>query len=145
MNDSRRTFCAASLPALLTVLAAREALAAPAPTLDSFALPFAQMKEQGHGPSTFRAITNGVTASGEHIEIHETELQPGASPHPAHRHKHEEFMLIVKGNLEVTIDGTSTVLNSGSAAFMKSNSLHHVRNAGQDIVQYFVVGTGMDA
>ncbi len=103
------------------------------------------MKAQDHGASTFRPIADGITAAGTRVEVHETQLQPGAEPHPPHRHKHEEFLLMVNGEVEVTIDGQSTVLTAGSAGFWKSNSLHHARNVGQDVAQYFVVSVGEDA
>jgi quercetin dioxygenase-like cupin family protein len=48
---------------------------------------------------------DGVTHTGEHLEVHETTLAPGGSPHPPHRHKHEELFLIIKGSLAVTIEG----------------------------------------
>ncbi len=148
MSASRRSFCAVSIPALLAIaecLQATEAQATPGEPLQSFTKPFRDMQAQTHGASTYRGICDGLTASGARVEVHETELQAGAEPHPPHRHKHEEFILIVKGNIEVTIDGKTSTLTGGSASFWKSMALHHMRNIGQDVAQYFVVAIGTDA
>lgn len=155
MSVDRRLFCAASLMAAfgsqpaafgsqVAALGAQTGEAAEK-RLNSFAEPFAAMKVQDHGTSTFRAICDGMTVAGARVEVHETTLNPGAEPHPAHRHKHEEFLLMLKGEVEVMIDGKSTVLGPGSCGFWKSMSLHHARNVGQDVAQYFIVSVGTDA
>ena len=147
MTANRRTFCTSSLAGLLTLAGAPAALAAPASEkpLESFAEPFSRMRAQDHGASTYRPICEGITAVGARVEVHETTLNPGAEPHPPHRHKHEEFLMMVKGQVEVTIDGASTVLGPGSCGFWKSMALHHARNIGQEVAQYFVVSVGTDS
>lgn len=147
MSASRRTFCTGSVPALLgfvELFQSMHAAATPA-ELQSFTTTFESMKAQNHGASTFRAICDGTTATGVRAEVHETQLESGAEPHPPHRHKHEEFLLIMKGTVETTIDGKSATLTPGSVGFWSSMSLHHLRNIGPDTAQYFVVSIGNDA
>jgi mannose-6-phosphate isomerase-like protein (cupin superfamily) len=74
--------------------------------------------------------------------VHETILAPGSEPHPPHRHEHEELFLLMKGSVAVTIDGKTTTIGPGSAAFVHSNELHGVRNPGPEKAQYFVVAVG---
>ena len=79
------------------------------------------------------------------MEVHETTLAPGSSPHPPHHHKHDEMFLMSKGSLEVTIAGKTTVIGPGSAAYVHSEEVHGVRNPGTVDAQYFVVATGTES
>jgi quercetin dioxygenase-like cupin family protein len=98
---------------------------------------------KSNGKNASRPILDGMTHSGDHLEVHETTLSPGSSPHPPHRHEHEELFLMMKGTLAVTIDGKTTVIGPGAAAFVHSGELHGVRNPGDEDTQYFVVATGV--
>jgi quercetin dioxygenase-like cupin family protein len=131
-----------SLFLAVPVLAASAALADSQP-LGSFATPFNQLPVKSNGKNTSRPILDGMTHSGDHLEVHETTLAAGNSPHPPHRHEHEELFLMMKGTLAVTIEGKTTVIGPGAAAFVHSGELHGVRNPGTEDTQYFVVATGV--
>jgi len=131
-----------SLFLAVPVLAASAALADSQP-LSSFATPFDQLSVKSNGKNTSRPILDGMTHSGDHLEVHETTLAAGNSPHPPHRHEHEELFLMMKGTLAVTIEGKTTVIGPGAAAFVHSGELHGVRNPGTEDTQYFVVATGV--
>ena len=140
MDSTRR-----SLFAALPMLAVSAAFAADSSQqLRSFIKPFGQLPAKSNGGNTFRPILDGVTHTGEHLEVHETTLAPGGSPHPPHRHKHEELFLMTKGNLAVTIEGKTKVIGPGAAAFVHSGELHGVHNQGDQDAQYFVVATGVN-
>jgi quercetin dioxygenase-like cupin family protein len=91
-----------------------------------------------------RRILKGKTHSGYQIEMHETDLAPGAMPHPAHHHAHEEVFLVREGTLEVTIAGRASRLGPGSVAYVASNEEHGVRNVGPTHAQYFVIALGTE-
>jgi quercetin dioxygenase-like cupin family protein len=137
--DFNRRFLIWTIPAL----AASEAFAADSKPLSSFMTPYDQLPAKSNGKSTTRPILDGLTHSGDHLEVHETTLTPGSSPHPPHRHEHEELFLMMKGNLAVTIEGKTTVIGPGAAAFVHSGELHGVHNSGNEDTQYFVVATGV--
>jgi quercetin dioxygenase-like cupin family protein len=138
MDTTRRTLCL-SLPALaITALAADN----PGAPIASFAKPFETLPIHYNGANLSRSILDGTTHSNDHMEVHETTLAPGSSPHPPHQHPHEELFLMMKGTLAVTIAGKTTEIGPGSAAFVHSGELHGVRNSGTTPAQYFVVAIG---
>ncbi|MDI3254748.1 MAG: cupin domain-containing protein [Bacillota bacterium] len=141
MDLSRRALCQA-LPLLLGPFAWAADNNQPIP---SFAKPFDQLPVHTNGANASRPILNGVTHAGVHLEVHETTLAPGAMPHPSHHHVHEELFLISKGTVEVTIQGKSTTIGPGSAAFIHSGEEHGIRNTGQGPAQYFVVAIGEES
>jgi quercetin dioxygenase-like cupin family protein len=139
MDSVRRSFCL-TLPAFCTAFA----WGADGPSLPSLVEPFDSLPVKQNGPNSSRAILDGETHAGVHLEVHETVLAPGSSPHPPHSHQHEELFLIMRGQLEVTIAGKTTVIGPGSAAFVHSGELHGVRNPGHEDAQYFVVAVGKE-
>lgn len=141
MNPSRRTMCQA-LPLLLAGFGNRAWGADE--TLASFAKPFSELPMTRHGQNESRPILKGTTHAGCPLEAHETTLAPGAEPHPPHHHEHEELFLLERGTVTVTINGKSTVLGPGSAAFIHSGEVHGLRNTGQEPAQYFVVAIGAE-
>lgn len=138
-NAGRRTF----LQAIPMLLAASSTFASETSALGSFIKPYGDLPVKQNGQNQSRPILDGLTHSGDHLEAHETTLAAGGSPHPPHRHEHEELLMMVSGTLAVTIEGKTAVLGPGGAAFFHSNDLHGVRNPGPEIAQYFVVATGV--
>lgn len=137
---SRRQLCL-----LAPALAAGTALMAEEPSLKSHAYRFEDLPAKTGKTSTFREILKGKTHEGCPLEIHETDLAPGAMPHPPHHHAHEEMFFIRQGVVEVTIAGKTTRLGPGSAAFIASNDEHGLRNVGSTQAQYFVIEIGTGA
>lgn len=134
MDSGRRSFCLA-----VPFLALPSAFAADPQSLSSFIKPFADLPVKESNGNASRPILDGTTYASHHIEVHETTLAPGNSPHPPHRHEHEELFLMVSGTLTVTINGKTASIGAGSAAFVHSNELHGVHNDGSQAAQYFVL------
>jgi mannose-6-phosphate isomerase-like protein (cupin superfamily) len=144
--DSTRRMLFQSLPLGLAVLAADPAAwGAADQAIASFAIPFDKLPAKSGAGHVTRAICNGQTHSGAHLEVHETTLSPGAAPHPPHHHVSEEMFLVSRGTISVTIAGKRTDLGPGSAAFVHSGEEHGVHNPGPDPAQYFVVAIGAEA
>lgn len=114
------------------------------PTLASGTFPFSdlQPRQNANGSGEVRNIVQGTTPTGEQVEVHETALRPGGTPHAPHRHKHSEFWLIREGTVEITINGRAYKLGPGSAAFAASNDEHGIKNVGDVLATYFVVAIG---
>ena len=87
----------------------------------------------------FRALVDTVTANLSRLEIHVTTLAPGKSPHPAHRHAHEELMILRSGTLEVLQNEATRRAGPGAVIFEASNELHGLRNPGPDSASYVVI------
>lgn len=140
MPINRRDVCSL-LPA---VLLSGGLISAESPVLSSVAFPFSDLKAHAtdNGSGEIRSIIKGSVPTREQVEVHETTLHPGASPHPPHRHKHSEFWLIREGIVEITINGQGHQLGPGSAAFAASNDEHGIKNIGSVPATYFVVAIG---
>jgi mannose-6-phosphate isomerase-like protein (cupin superfamily) len=57
-------------------------------------------------------------------------LDPGASPHPPHRHPEEEFLIIADGTGEIECGGRVTKVGPGDIMYCAGNVLHGVTNTG---------------
>src|SRR5215472_9154225 len=137
MKYSRR-----NLATWLSVAAAGSAMAQPSKRLPSTAIRFEDMPVKTNGAAKTHAILDGETHSGFPLEVHETELAVGGSPHAPHQHVHEEMFLTQEGLLDVTVNGNTTRLTPGSVFYVNSNELHGVKNPGPNGNRYFVVALG---
>jgi quercetin dioxygenase-like cupin family protein len=86
-----------------------------------------------------RSLLDTATTTLERLEVHQTSLAPGGSPHPPHRHLHDEMMLVERGTLEVTQEGVVKLAGPGSLIFQSSNELHGLKNVGTDTALYWVI------
>ena len=58
-------------------------------------------------------------------------LDPGAMPHPPHRHPEEEFLIIADGTGEIECDGQVTQVGPGAIMYCAGNVLHGIVNTGK--------------
>jgi quercetin dioxygenase-like cupin family protein len=139
---SRREF-AALLPAAVvaTAAASSQVQAAPA-VLKSTTYKFEDLPVREGATSKGRNVFDGATHSGFHIDMHLTELLPGKMPHGAHKHEHEELLMIREGSLEVTIEGKVTTVGPGSVVYVASNEMHGWKNVSDKSAHYFVMALG---
>jgi quercetin dioxygenase-like cupin family protein len=127
---------------VLPAIAASTARAQQSKRLLSKAIKFEDMPVKVSGENKSRAILDGETHSGFPVEVHETELPAGGSPHAPHQHIHEEMFLVQEGLLDVTLNGKSSRLTAGSVFYVNSNELHGVSNPGPQRNRYFVIALG---
>jgi mannose-6-phosphate isomerase-like protein (cupin superfamily) len=119
--------------------------AAPPQPIASGAYPFDKMPVTKGPASEMHEIFAGKIATGELVEVHETILPAGGSPHPPHHHLHSEMWLVREGTVEFTVDGTVYQIGPGSAGFAASMTEHGIKNAGTTPAIYFVVAVGPGA
>jgi mannose-6-phosphate isomerase-like protein (cupin superfamily) len=58
-------------------------------------------------------------------------LDPGASPHPPHRHAEEELLIIASGDGEIECAGVTTAVGPGAIMYCAGNTLHGITNTGK--------------
>lgn len=138
MKYSRR-----DLRLLIPVIAAANA-AAQKPVLASKAYRFEDLPARGADKMRSRQMFSGKTHTNCTVDLHHSELAPGAAPHPPHQHAHEEVLLIREGTLEVLVAGVTQTLGPGSVVFFASNQKHGWHNPGSQAAQYFVLALGDD-
>ena len=85
-----------------------------------------------------RRVMSGTLPTGEFIEIHETVLPAGKTPHASHKHPNSEWLFIQSGKLEYDNDGTLLPVGPGDIIFSASNVTHGLRNVGTTDGSYIV-------
>ena len=152
-NLNRRDLCVAlSAFAAMGSVSAEAQAPVPAPSLpgentllksQTFAFDKLPAHKSENGVS--RPVIQGVLATGEAVELHETTLLPGHMPHPAHKHRHSEFMMIREGLLEFDNDGVKERVGPGGVIFAASNVMHGLKNIGETPANYFVSAIGRES
>ena len=57
-------------------------------------------------------------------------LDPGASPHPPHRHPEEEFLIVADGTGEIECGGKVSRVGPGAMMYCAGDVLHGITNTG---------------
>jgi mannose-6-phosphate isomerase-like protein (cupin superfamily) len=87
---------------------------------------------------TQRPVMSGTLPTGEFIEIHETVLPAGKTPHPPHHHPNSEWLFIQNGKLEYNDNGKIVPVGPGDIVFSASNVSHGLNNVGTTDATYIV-------
>lgn len=64
-------------------------------------------------------------------------LDPGATPHPPHRHPEEETLIIAEGTGEIECDGKITQVGPGAIMYCAGNVLHGITNTGKEPLTFY--------
>ena len=140
MSRTRREFVVSSVMAAVAARAfAQEQSSKAKLPIASQAVAFdqIQVRTAEDGRET-RPCLDGLTPNVQ-LEMHQTKLPPGKSPHPPHRHPHDELFLMRSGTVTVTIAGKSTTIGPGGFVIVTNNDEHGVKNTGTVPAEYFVV------
>ena len=64
-------------------------------------------------------------------------LDPGATPHPPHRHPEEEFLIIASGTGEIECAGVTSQVGPGAIMYCAGNTLHGITNTGTTPMTFY--------
>ena len=87
-----------------------------------------------------RKIFEGESHHFKYLKIHATTQFPGAKPSKAHANEDAEECIIVKeGQMKITIEGKSKILNSGGVILLMPQQMHSIENVGDTNLTYYVM------
>ena len=87
-----------------------------------------------------RKILEGVAPHLEYLEIHSTTQYPGAKPGKAHATAdREECIIVTEGQMKVTIEGESKILDPGGVFLLMPSHMHSIENVGETNLVYYVM------
>jgi quercetin dioxygenase-like cupin family protein len=138
MNITRRDFAVAAASVLITATVAAFAQTPAKPVMHSCVFNWNSLKAEPTKTGEWRRVFDAPTPTLENFECHITTLNPGESPHPAHRHADEELMIIKEGTLEAVQNDRTNRVEAGGIIFEASNELHGLRNIGTNRATYYV-------
>lgn len=78
-----------------------------------------------------------ATAMFERFEMHVSTLDAAITNHQTHTHRAEEFVLIIKGEVEMQIGEAWHKASAGDVIFLASEIPHALRNIGNEQSEYF--------
>ena len=93
----------------------------------------------------FRKTTKGgtrqfmrrPTATFSELEMHTTTLNENIASHAEHVHESEEVILVIKGEVEESINDIQYKTGTGSLILLMNNDSHGIRNIGKGECEYF--------
>jgi len=71
------------------------------------------------------------------LEMHVTTLNEGVKSHGEHVHDAEEIILVIKGEVEESINGTQYKVGPGSLMLLMDDIPHGIQNVGKGQCEYF--------
>jgi len=103
----------------------------------SFMLEWNDLAASNTGKGYRRDFFNRPTSQLGQFEMHTTALNAGEESHPPHTHVQEEIILVLRGQVEMFIEGDRYKANAGDIIFLPSRVAHGLTNIGADQCEYF--------
>jgi (S)-ureidoglycine aminohydrolase len=103
----------------------------------SFMLDWNDLKTNNTGKGYRRDFFNRATSQLAQFEMHTTALNADSVSHAPHTHVQEEIILILRGNVEMFIDGKLYKGSTGDLYFLSANVPHSLKNIGKEQCEYF--------
>jgi mannose-6-phosphate isomerase-like protein (cupin superfamily) len=96
--------------------------------------PFREVKEKGLERCWVEA-----TLTPEQMNLHITELPPGAMPHPPHTHSGVEAFCLLEGSGEIETEAGPISLQANQAVILEASRRHSIVNTGSVPMKYIVI------
>jgi len=103
----------------------------------SFMLDWNELKTNNTGKGYRRDFFNKATSQLAQFEMHTTALNKDSVSHAPHTHVQEEIIMILRGNVEMFIDGKLYKGAAGDLYFLSANVPHALKNIGKEQCEYF--------
>jgi len=103
----------------------------------SFTLDWNELKTSNTGKGYRRDFFNRPTSQLAQFEMHTTALNAGEESHPPHIHIQEEIILVLRGEVEMYINGDRHKASAGDVIFLPSRIPHGLTNIGEEQCEYF--------
>jgi (S)-ureidoglycine aminohydrolase len=103
----------------------------------SFMLDWNDLKTNNTGKGYRRDFFNRATSQLAQFEMHTTALNSDSVSHAPHTHVQEEIIMILRGNVEMFIDGKLYKGAAGDLYFLSANVPHALKNIGKEQCEYF--------
>ena len=103
----------------------------------SFMFDWNDLKTNNTGKGYRRDFFNRGTSQLNQFEMHTTALNADSVSHAPHTHVQEEVILILRGNVEMYIDGKLYKGAGGDLYFLSANVPHALKNIGKEQCEYF--------
>jgi len=103
----------------------------------SFMLDWNALNPSNTGKGYRRDFFNRPTSQLAQFEMHTTALNADSISHLPHTHVQEEIILVLRGNVEMFIDGKYYKGSVGDLFFISSNVPHNLKNIGREQCEYF--------
>jgi (S)-ureidoglycine aminohydrolase len=103
----------------------------------SLVIPWEEVPFRKRDKGGVRSFFERPTAMCERFEMHVTTLNAGLQSHPPHTHRATEIILMIEGRSQEQIGEQFYEGEAGDFYFLESESLHTIRNIGQEACTYF--------
>jgi len=94
-----------------------------------------------------RSYFTGETFATKDVLVAVAIVEPGKTVHRAHRHPHEEYLLLVQGAGTWSLAGKESQANTGDILYVEPWVYHGLTNTGQEKLIFAVIrynGKGVD-
>jgi mannose-6-phosphate isomerase-like protein (cupin superfamily) len=75
----------------------------------------------------------------ESLSVIEERMPPGTSEIRHYHQKANQFFYVLKGNLQINLEGTELTLNAGQGLHVEAGKRHQVHNRSASDVEFLVV------
>ena len=86
-----------------------------------------------------RPVFDKPTSMFERFEVHSTMLNAHEDSHPSHKHRAEEIMLVLKGDIGMHIEKENYKASAGSIILVRPDIAHNLTNAGNESCLYYAI------
>lgn len=103
----------------------------------SFTIDWNDLQPKNTGKGYRKDFFNRATSQLKQFEMHTTALNADSVSHAPHTHIQEEVIIVLRGNVEMYIDGKLFKGNAGDIYFLSPNVPHALHNIGKEQCEYF--------